>query len=400
MSKGPKSDYFYLQSSERERQGFRTQTQVSLGWSFGGRKRLIGLLAIGTVFVLVWFTRESPSQFLQEAKDVAEKDPKKAERLLEKCLVVRPDFPEAQLLRCRVLGSLGYWEEAFGMFKLIKQPGALSGQLLLEFARHALNARQYSLAYVVSDVVRQADSTSSASIRLMLDVCLQQDMQAKSLELSRLLASLTPNDYFPWMVMARIYQDQNEPAKAVDAYLNALRCQPDLREQHQIRIKLVRVHLEIGEFALAREAIMPLLKEVQVSHEARLLDATILRYEGGFRDAVKAVQRILDEQPNLVPALYLRGVIAFDMARLDEARDDFLGVIQLEPRNCEAHYHLAQTYLRLGDAAVAEEVLLRAKELGEDAAELRKLRFRISHGTADVNDFQRFQELTRKSQEK
>ena len=156
--------------------------------------------------------------------------------------------------------------------------------------------------------------------------------------------------------------------------------------------------MELGEIAAARETIAPLLENGSPSLEAQLLEATVLRYEGNTQEAAQAVQRILDGQPSLVPAIYLRGLISFDMGRLEVARDDFLKVIQLEPRRVEAHYNLAQTYQRLGDKSQAAEALLLAKKLGDDAAELRTLKYRISQGTTDAAILQRSRELSRKAQ--
>ncbi len=400
MSKGPKSKGISARNRENETCDTPVQTPVSWGRRIWFGLRFPALLAVGVILVVIWIwlTSENPNQLLQEAKDVVAKNPVLAEQLLEKCLAVRPDFPEAQLLRCRVLGGLGYWEEAYGMFQLIKRPASLPGPALMEFTRQALSARQYSLAHVVGNAARQADSSSIASTRLLLEVCLQQGLQNQSLELSRALTTLSPEDSFPWQAMARIYQDQDQPAKAAEAYRNTLRCQLDLHEQQQIRIQLTRMQMELGEISGARETITTLLDHGSPTTEVRLLEATVLRYEGNTQEAVQAVQRILDEQPSLVPAIYLRGLIFFDMGRLEVARDDFLRVIQLEPRRGEAHYNLAQTYQRLGETEHAREALLLAKKLGDDAAGLRAIKYRISQGAKDAATLQRFRELSREAQ--
>ncbi len=400
MSEGPKSNGVPARNRERETRSPPVQAPVPWGRHIWLGLRIPALLAVGVVFIVIWIwlTSENPNQLLEEAKNVVAKNPVLAEQLLEKCLAVRPDFPEAQLLRCRVLGGLGYWEEAYGMFQLIKRPESLPGSALLEFARQARNARQFSLAHVVGDAARQADASSIAAMRLLLEVCLQQGMQNQSLELSRALTTLSPDDFLPWQAMAQIYQDQNQPAKAAEAYRNTLRCQPDLQEQQQIRVQMTRMLMELGEIAGARETITPLLDHGSPSTEVRLLEATVLRFEGNTQEAVQVVQRILDGQPDLVPAIYLRGLIAFDIGRLDIARDDFLKVIQLDPHRSEAHYNLAQTYQRRGDTAQAAEALLLAKKQSDDAAELGTLKYRMSHGATDAATHQRFRELSREAQ--
>ena len=158
MSEGPKSKGIPARNRENETCGTPVQTPVSWGRRIWLGLRFPALLAVGGVLVVIWIwlTSENPNQLLQEAKVVVAKNPVLAEQLLEKCLAVRPDFPEAQLLRCRVLGGLGYWEEAYGMFQLIKRPASLPGPALLEFARQARGARQYSLAHVVGNAARQA----------------------------------------------------------------------------------------------------------------------------------------------------------------------------------------------------------------------------------------------------
>jgi Tfp pilus assembly protein PilF len=395
MSDDQKSNGTPSRECARGFSGTRTQASrfsIHRPW-FG--LRACALLAAGGVLAVIWLTSENPHQLLQEAKNAIGKNPAQAEQLLERCLAARPDFPEAQLLRCRVLGTLGYWEEAYGMFHMIKRPNELTGTALLEFARQAKDAGQLSLAQVVAEAACRWELSRIPATQMLLEVCLQQGLQDRAIEASRELTKLTPDEPLPWQVMAVIYQDQKQSAKAVESYRMALCRQKNVREQHQIRVHLAQCLLDQGDIAAARETILPLLSQSASSTDALLLEATVLRFEGRTAEAIETVQLIFERHANLVPAIYLRGLLYFDDGRFEAARDDLVKVTQLDPRRGEAHYKLAQTYQRLGNTAEMEAELMISQKITDDVAELGVLKYRISQGAKDETTLQRFRQLSR-----
>jgi tetratricopeptide (TPR) repeat protein len=352
------------------------------------------------IVIFIWFTNESSNRLLRQAQGVAEADPVEAERLLERCLGGRPNFPEAQLLRCQVLGRLGYWDEAQGLFHLIKRPHQLSGTELLQFSRQALNAGRSSLAQSIAEVAVGEDSSQIEATQLLLQIAVQQGRQEESLELSLKLASHTPNDPLPWQVMAKVYQDRRQSPEAISAYRKALKFQQKPDEQFRIQISLAHLLLEQGELSAARETIRPLLERPSPSYDAKLLEANILRVEGRIAEAITLTEHILEENPNRTSAIFLRGLLYSDDGRLEAARDDLKKVVLRHPSQGEAYFKLAQIYQRLGDSAQAELMLKRSHRLVEDTAELGRLTFELASGPLDDVKAQRYQQLSRELQGK
>jgi tetratricopeptide (TPR) repeat protein len=350
------------------------------------------------VAAAVWLFGDNPDRLFQEAREIAGKDPAQADRLLERCLDARLDFPEAQLLRCRVLGSLGQWDEAYGLFSLIKRPQELPGPELLEFARQARSAGQLSLCHDVAESARRPGPSLIPATQLLLAVCIQQRQEDRAFDLARELTSLIPDEPLPWQVMAVYLQDRERSSEAVVAYRAALQRQTNTREQEKLRITLGELLIEAGDIAGTREVIAPLLKVAQPETDALLLEVAALRFEGRSEDAFQIVARILKTNPKLSQALYLRGLLYFDNGQFEAARDDLVQVTRLDPNHKEAHYKLSQTWQRLGDAARAAEELAISRKLTEAARELGRLKYQISRGAKDDATLERYRELTRSSE--
>ena len=359
------------------------------------KKCLAMLLAAGCGVVAMWLLADHPNRLFEEANIIAANDPVQADRLLERCLAARPDFPKAQLLRCRVLGKLGFWDEAYGMFSLIKRPEDLPGMTLLEFAGQARSAGRLPLSQAVAESARRPGPSLIPATQLLLSVCVQQGLEDRAFELARDLTSLTPDEPLPWQVMAVYYQDRKYSSEAIDAFRAALQRQTNIRENQKLRIQLCGLLLVSGDIAGGRAAIQPLLDEPQPSTDALLLEASVLRYEGRTGDALQAVTRLLAENPKLDRAIFLRGLLFFDDGQFEAARDDLVMVTELDPNHKEAHYKLAQIHQRLGNAEQAEVELAISRNLTAASQELRRLEFRISRGAKDDATLRRYRELTR-----
>ncbi len=335
-------------------------------------------LAVAVIVgALIWLTSENPDRLFQEAQAVMSKDPAQAEQLLERCLTARPNFPEAQLLRCRLLGILGHWDAAQGMFLMIKNSRELSGPALLDLARHAMAAGQFPLAGLAAMSARGKDSSRIASLELLQQLALQQGLVDQAYALSRELSELTPDDY-----------------------RNALSAETNSREQQRLRVELARKLISQGDLAAAREAIQPCLDEQAPSTDVRLVEASIERLEGRTAKALQILDPILAEHPKLVQALFLRGLSYFDEGRWQPARDDLVEVTRLQPRQDEAFFKLGQVYQRMGDVEKAEAMLAISRKRTEDTEELAKLFAEMSQGPLDDAKTQRYRQLIRERAER
>lgn len=339
--------------------------------------RFPALAVLVIAVALIWLTSENPERLFQEAQAVMSKDPAQAEELLERCLTARPNFPQAQLLRCRLLGSLGHWDAAQGMFLMIRNPHELPGPALLDLARHARAAGQFPLAGLAAMSAHGQDSSHIASLELLQELSLLQGKVDQAYALGRELTDLTPDDY-----------------------RNALKAETNPREQQRLRGELARKLISQGDLAAAREAIQPCLDEQAPSTDVRLVEASIERLEGRTAQALQILDPILAEHPKLAQALFLRGLSYFDEGRWEPARDDLLEVTRLQPRLDEAFFKLGQVYQRLGDVEKAEAMLAITRQRTADAEELASLFAELSQGPLDVDKEQRYRQLIRKRAER
>jgi tetratricopeptide (TPR) repeat protein len=333
------------------------------------RIRLPALIVAVCLGAVYWLTSDNPRQLLAEARQVGDTNPVLADQLLERCLAARPNFPEAQLYRCRMLGRLGYWDEAYGLYSTIKQPGKLPGIDLLEFARQAFAAQQVNLGRQAADDARRQDSTRVAALQLLLQGSIQRRQPERVLEFSQQLTALTPDDPRPWELLASYYRSHGEPLKAVEAYRAAYRLQSNDQERARLCVALGGLLLSLGDTAGTREVLSSLRMDTEPSPDYLLLEANLLRAEGKTAEALSTIQIALEKKPQMTMALYTRGLLNFDEGQLDAARSDLETVVKKEPSLKEAHFKLSQVYQRLGDAERAASELEISRKLTDAVLE-------------------------------
>jgi Flp pilus assembly protein TadD len=137
--------------------------------------------------------------------------------------------------------------------------------------------------------------------------------------------------------------------------------------ERAIRTTLVGLLVDIGEPKSARAEFDRVAARGPLTVELELRQAQLLRLERRYPEALAAVQTLLERDNNSPRALMLRGTLQLDLGHSQPARDDLQRLVQLEPKNKEAHYKLAQALLRLGDSAEAKKHLQISEQLTQEA---------------------------------
>src|SRR5262249_37659079 len=122
-----------------------------------------------------------------------------------------------------------------------------------------------------------------------------------------------------------------------------------------LALEYVLLGIQQGEFNIALENT--LWKKVENEDPAAgliletLVQANLYAYRLG--NALNACDRLLQIQPNHVPALVWRGYVWEGLQQTDKAREDYQRTVDLDPTQVDARKRLAETLLVTGDAPSA-----------------------------------------------
>ena len=348
------------------------------------RIRLLVLagIALAGAAALYW-RHERPRRLFDEATEIILSRPETADRLLEQSVeAAGGNYPEAQLLRCRALGSMGRWDEALGLFSMIDDKSVCSPSELLLLAQKAHTAGQRQLALMTLVAANRPGSQQAKVLHQLIALELDESSPDEVLEHCQQLAGIAFEDPFPWLVEGRLYRKQKDPLASARAYREALRRELNAREQQETRTELAGVLMDAGEIGEARKEMDRLLVGEQPADDIVLKDAYLCRLEGKTEESLRKVERLVSKSPTS-SALMLRGILYFDLARFSEAAEDLSQVVAAQPFNKEAHYKLGQAFQKSGQPEQAAAHLNRSAELTQYAVEILSLEPLVQNDPAD-----------------
>lgn len=337
--------------------------------SFRIRWKWVLLAALVSAAGAAYWAFETPGGLFWRARSLEESDPKEAERLvIESVELAQGDYPDAQLFWCRLLIHSHRWTEALGCFDLIETPEACDQSELLDLGQKALAANQLLLAGNLLTAANRPGPGQPAVLKLLIDLKEGVGQTAEALELAKNLSQLSPGSSKAWQIQGRLYARQKELPEALKACEKALERNPAPEDEAAIRSTMVQVLIDQGDVQAARGQMNRLLAG-DTPPSLRIQHAYLLRLESRLPEALDEIGRALEEDPS-PRALMVRGLVLFDSGEFEKALADFRRITEAEPYNKEAHYKLAQSAERLGQADLAETHRAISRRLTAAAIEL------------------------------
>jgi putative PEP-CTERM system TPR-repeat lipoprotein len=279
---------------------------------------------------------------------------------------------------------------------------------LLEMkGRLQLELKQYK------DAVKTFDEIEAISpergIALKVAASLEQKNSAEALVHARRLVTLVPGSPAGYLLLASIYQRQNDPQRAIDELRNGMKVDAG---DPRCALMLAEVHAKAGQYPQAMKICTDLLHRQPGCAAAYCTLGSCLEATGRKGEAVKAYQNALSvsgDYPlalNNLAYLYADGAGSSEQAvklaqaalalmpdnpgiqdtlgyallkngRLQEARKVLERALSLQPGNPTMNYHLALAYRGLGEKGPAADKLRLALQFGE-FAEARQARTLLS----------------------
>jgi tetratricopeptide (TPR) repeat protein len=167
--------------------------------------------------------------------------------------------------------------------------------------------------------------------------------------------SLAPDRPEPLRLLGRAYAINDQHEEAIAAGRRAVTLDPR-DERH--RLTLVQTLVDAGRFEEAHGELGETLAVLPSSGRARYALARLYQREGKLAEALTEFERAAAFKPllGLNGIYHIIGELHARQQRLDRARDAYGQRLDLHPNDPDAHYDLADIYLRLGrhDDALSE----------------------------------------------
>jgi tetratricopeptide (TPR) repeat protein len=141
--------------------------------------------------------------------------------------------------------------------------------------------------------------------------------------------------------MALLLQRSRDYEGALKYALKCVAIEPDKVEN---RILLGGIYAFMGNDKLALEQYRKVLSVEPANDRIRLLLATILTRGGKFQDALRHIEKLIEQAPDLVMAHYYRGRINLEMGDYKKAENSFLNALKLNRAFEPALFDLATLY--------------------------------------------------------
>lgn len=265
---------------------------------------------------------------------------------LQKIIEIAPDTTEAHYLL-----ALSYLELA--------QPDPA---LFAFLATVRLNPDDVAAHYYAAILFEQKGEIDKAiehyEQTIALDTTLLEDDIGRNLQTS--LPNIEATEAEPFFRLGRIYRTRNDEDNIIRVYQPALEIEPAHPELHHLLAVIFEKRDErenaIRYYGLANQ-YNPENFEWHYSY-ARLLDqqAETLGddYENPAETAVKEYTTTIALNPDYVDAYFYRGLLTLrykqigkTLYRYSQILEDFKQVVELQPRNLEANYHMGIIYLEI-----------------------------------------------------
>lgn len=339
----------------------------------------------------------SPEVYYKRAQNLLEKEPGKADEQAQLAIdKANGNYPAAQLLQCRALAATNQWDAALGGFTLIRDTSSCNPAELVALAEQAIRSQKFKLAEFALDAARKSERPTHRTFEMLIPLKLQSGRITEALQLSRAWQVAHPRSAQAWSYSGGILATQFDLTAAIADFQEAMKHSPASELEIHIRKSLVQLLADTGDFAGAREELDFLRRAGEIDETLRLKSVQVLRMEGKLDDALAEIENYIKEVGSSSEALKQRGILFLDKGDTDSAIRALKAAVAENDFDKDAHFKLAQAYLRTNQKALAEPHLKRQRELVEATTRILAVSSELEKTPTDAKLREELAELYKK----
>ena len=214
------------------------------------------------------------------------------------------------------------------------------------------SSRQYDKAEIELKAIVQKNSDNGSLYLILGDFYTVWKKYAEAETAYLDAMAKKPKDLIPVMRLATFYVQRKEYEKAEALYKKGLKMEP---ENHDIVMTTARFYVNRGRLKRSEGMLDGLLEKNPGYLPALTLKGEIAFRQRHFDSAVVTLSSVLAEDSKSVEGHYLRGISYMALKSNDLARKDVLRALELNDKHLRARVALAELYLKDREYFLAKE---------------------------------------------
>ncbi len=346
----------------------------TVGLGQGGSSQLTGMLRIGFVLCLLWGTCTgcAPLGRWDRGEDgLGSGWPASSQALGGAETIPSPSG---------ILGSGGQSTSApdgfsrrwLGQSRVAETPSPAQRRAIREEALQAIDREDWASAYrLLLGMLDQEPDSPELHCRLGR-VLLGLGDPVRAERILQRAVRLDPDYADALVALGRARTQMNRIHDGLALYDQAIEVAPHHHEAHRLKAENLEA---LGQIEAALTAYYQALPYQRQSTSILIRIAALHRRRGHLEEALVRLDGAMENEPDNIKTLCLRGLVLLDLEQDDDALIDLRRAVEIAPDKPETHVALGQAYRELGRNDQALQALDRALELDPDD--------RLAHELAD-----------------
>lgn len=263
-----------------------------------------------------------------------------AEQQVERTLALRPDWTQALILQAQIDLKQGQGETARGNLEAALKRHPDDADLRLAYARLLVDLDDFDAARGEYRKLLKVQPDNGQVVYSLALLSLEAGDLGEAHKLFEKLVEMEYQTQQAYYYLGAIAEEKHQPERAMQWYGKI----EDGDHWLEVQIRMARLDAQAGDVKDARDR----LRKVRLAHPAEtqrmyLVEGEILAQIDRDKDAFQLYSDYLETQPDDIEILYARALVAERLDKLDQAEQDFLKVLALEPDNTRALNALGYT---------------------------------------------------------
>ena len=200
---------------------------------------------------------------------------------------------------------------------------------------------------------------------------LQQNRVDEAIRDLKQAAALEPRSPAVHFLLGQAYLGKGRPelvAEAKAEFQQARELDPD---QVMASYYIAKIDLDLGRIANAERELRRAIEKKPKEHYLLALLAEVRRQQGHPEEAIALSSKVLEAEPQAIPAYFYRALAWWDQKNEARAMEDLNRILNSPYATVEAYQTAGAIHLHYNRLSQAEAIFRKAAELGPDRAEPR-----------------------------